>query len=72
MAESVGRRARLMAWVEEARAALWRQEGQTLLEYATIVGFIGMGAIAAMIALGPGIGEAFQVVTGVIDEHMSL
>jgi Flp pilus assembly pilin Flp len=58
--------ARLRAWVEEAGAALRRQKGQTLLEYALIIAFIGMGTVAAMIALGPTIGDAFQVVTDVL------
>jgi Flp pilus assembly pilin Flp len=62
MAES-RTRGRFAVWVDKARVALRRQEGQTLLEYALIVGFIGMGTIAAMIALGPAIGAAFQVVT---------
>ncbi len=40
-----------------------REDGQTLLEYALIVGFIGIGTIAVMVLLGPAIGAAFQVVT---------
>jgi len=51
--------ARLVAWVQEAKAAFQRERGQTLLEYALIVGFVGIGSIAAMIALGPAIGHAF-------------
>lgn len=56
--------------------AIWlparREEGQTLLEYALILGFIALATVPAMIALGPTIGQAFQVVTDVIQEHMSL
>jgi len=66
MAEGCAPTARLMAWVQEAKAALRREGGQTLLEYALIIGFIGIGAIAAMIALAPAIGDAFQVITGAL------
>ena len=64
--------ARPVAWVQKAKAALRREGGQTLLEYALIVGFISIGTIAAMIALGPAIGDAFQSVTDVIGEYMPL
>jgi Flp pilus assembly pilin Flp len=64
--------ARLAAWVQEAKAAFQRERGQTLLEYALIVGFVGIGSIAAMIALGPAIGHAFEAVTGVVEEYMPL
>ena len=63
MAENGEPRAHLRTWSEEARAGLQREEGQTLLEYALIIGFIGMGSIVFMWALGPAIGGAFQVVT---------
>jgi Flp pilus assembly pilin Flp len=64
--------ARLVAWVQEAKAALRREGGQTLVEYALIVGFIGVAAIAAMMLLVPAIGPAFQAVTNVIEEHVPL
>jgi Flp pilus assembly pilin Flp len=64
MASSSGPRAKLTTWSEEAGAGLQREEGQTLLEYALIIAFVGMGSIAAMWTLGPAIGQAFQVVTG--------
>jgi len=64
--------ARLVAWVREARAALRRERGQTLVEYALIVGFISAAAIAAMMLLAPAIGPAFQAVTDVLGEHMPL
>jgi Flp pilus assembly pilin Flp len=63
MAERDGARGKLGAWFKKAGASLRREEGQTLLEYALIVGFIGTATVAAMIALGSGIGPAFQVVT---------
>jgi len=72
MTERCGPMVRLIAWVQEAKAGLRREGGQTLLEYALIIGFIGIGTIAAMIALGPAIGDAFQSVTGVIEEYMPL
>lgn len=43
-----------------------REEGQTLLEYALIIAFIAVGTVAALIALGPGIGKGFQAVTAVL------
>jgi Flp pilus assembly pilin Flp len=72
MTESDGQGSSLMGWVVEAKRALRCQEGQTLVEYALIIGFIGMATIAAMIVLGPAIGDAFQTVTGVIEGHMPL
>jgi len=51
---------------------LRRERGQTLLEYALIIGFIGISSIVAMIALGPAIGHAFEAVTGVVEEYMPL
>jgi Flp pilus assembly pilin Flp len=68
MADRGSPRCRPVAWVEETRAALRRQEGQTLLEYALIIAFIGMGTIAIMWLLGPAIGEAYQVVTEAITD----
>jgi len=72
MARSGEPRAKLRTWSEEAGAGLQREEGQTLLEYALIIAFVGMGSIAAMWALGPGIGHAFEMVTKVIEDHMVL
>jgi Flp pilus assembly pilin Flp len=72
MAEGYWPMARLVAWAHEAKAALRREKGQTLLEYALIIGFIGIATIAAMIALGPGIGDAFQAVTGIVEEYVPL
>lgn len=50
-------------WLARTSWRVTREGGQTLLEYALIVGFIGMATIAIMWALGPAIGAAFQVVT---------
>jgi Flp pilus assembly pilin Flp len=72
MAEGWRPTVRLAAWAQEAKAVVRREKGQTLLEYALIVGFIGIGSIAAMIALAPAIGHAFEAVTGVIEEYMPL
>jgi len=72
MAEGWGPTARPAAWVQEAKASLRCEKGQTLLEYALIVGFIGIGSIAAMMVLGPAIGHAFEAVTGVVEEYMPL
>ena len=72
MNESGGPRGRLSVWAGEAATALRRQEGQTLVEYALLTGFIAIGSVAAIIALGPAIGEAVQVVGKVIEDYMVL
>jgi pilus assembly protein Flp/PilA len=51
-------------WLARASRRIRGEHGQTLLEYALIVGFIGIGTIAAMWALGPAIGSAFEGITG--------
>ncbi len=61
--------AKLRAWFEEARTGLGREEGQTLVEYALMIGFIGMATIGAMIALGPGIGHSFEMIGQVIEDY---
>ena len=43
-----------------------REEGQTLLEYALIVGFVALAAVAVLTVLGPAIGEGFQAVTAIL------
>ncbi len=50
-------------WLVRTSPRVNREDGQTLLEYALIVGFIGMGTIAVLWLLGPAIGAAFDVVT---------
>ena len=72
MAESGGPRVKLWAWLEEVGNVLRRQEGQTLVEYALMIGVISIATIFAMQALGPSIGNAFQAVTGVIEEYSPL
>jgi Flp pilus assembly pilin Flp len=72
MAEGRRPTARLVAWFQEAKAALRGEGGQTLLEYALVIGFIAIAAVAAMVALAPALGHAFEAVTGVIDEYMPL
>jgi Flp pilus assembly pilin Flp len=64
--------ARVVTWIHEAKAAARRERGQTLLEYALIVGFISVAAIGAMILLAPAIAPAFQAVTDVLEEHVPL
>jgi Flp pilus assembly pilin Flp len=72
MPEGWGPAVRLAAWVQEAKAALRREGGQTLVEYALIVGFIAIATIAAVMALAPTIWPAFQAVTDIIEEHVPL
>jgi Flp pilus assembly pilin Flp len=72
MARSDGRIAKLRAWFGGARAALRREEGQTLVEYALIAGFIGIASIPALILLAPGITPAFEAVKQLIEDHMVL
>jgi Flp pilus assembly pilin Flp len=72
MTEGCWPTARLLAWVQGAKAALRREGGQTLLEYALIVGFIGIATIATLMLLAPAIVPAFQAVTDVIEEYVPL
>jgi Flp pilus assembly pilin Flp len=44
--------ARLVAWVEGAKAALEPEGGQTLVEYALTIGLTSMAAILVMITMG--------------------
>jgi pilus assembly protein Flp/PilA len=42
---------------------LRRDEGQTLVEYALIVGLVSIAAIVIMITMGGAIGDVFQAIT---------
>jgi pilus assembly protein Flp/PilA len=48
------------------RVKTWlrRDEGQTLVEYALIVGLVSIAAIVVMITMGGAIGDVFQAITG--------
>jgi pilus assembly protein Flp/PilA len=47
---------RVMTWLR-------RDEGQTLVEYALIVGLVSIAAIVVMIAMGTEIGNVFTKIT---------
>jgi pilus assembly protein Flp/PilA len=47
---------RLMTWLR-------RDEGQTLVEYALIVGLVSIAAIVVMITMGSKIGDVFQAIS---------
>jgi len=47
---------RLMSWIRE-------EKGQTLVEYALIVGLVSIAAIVIMITMGGAIGDVFQAIT---------
>jgi pilus assembly protein Flp/PilA len=47
---------RLMTWLR-------RDEGQTLVEYALIVGLVSIAAIVVMITMGGKVGDVFQAVS---------
>jgi pilus assembly protein Flp/PilA len=47
---------RLMTWLR-------RDEGQTLVEYALIVGLVSIAAIVVMITMGGKIGDVFQAIS---------
>ena len=47
---------RLMSWVRE-------EKGQTLVEYALIVGLVSIAAIVIMITMGGAIGDVFSAIT---------
>jgi pilus assembly protein Flp/PilA len=47
---------KLMSWVRE-------EKGQTLVEYALIVGLVSIAAIVVMILMGGAIGDVFNAIT---------
>jgi pilus assembly protein Flp/PilA len=47
---------RVMTWLR-------RDEGQTLVEYALIVGLVSIAAILVMITMGGKVGDVFQAVS---------
>lgn len=47
---------RLVSWIRE-------EKGQTLVEYALIVGLVSIAAIVVMITMGGAIGDVFQAIT---------
>lgn len=47
---------RLMSWMRE-------EKGQTLVEYALIVGLVSIAAIVVMITMGGAIGDVFSAIT---------
>jgi pilus assembly protein Flp/PilA len=47
---------RLTTWLR-------RDEGQTLVEYALIVGLVSIAAIVIMVLMGGAIGDVFQAIT---------
>ena len=47
---------RLMSWIRE-------EKGQTLVEYALIVGLVSIAAIVIMITMGGAIGDVFSAIT---------
>ena len=48
---------RLVTWAR-------RDKGQTLVEYALIVGLVSIAAILVMITMGGAIGDVFDAITG--------
>jgi Flp pilus assembly pilin Flp len=48
------------------RAALRREEGQTMAEYGVVLAVITIGAIVAFTALSGGISQAINNVTGLL------
>jgi len=47
---------RVMTWAR-------RDEGQTLVEYALIVGLVSVAAIVVMITMGGAVGNVFNAIT---------
>lgn len=50
------------------RVVTWlrREKGQTLVEYALIVGLVSIAAILVMITMGGAIGDVFDAITGAL------
>jgi pilus assembly protein Flp/PilA len=56
----------MMRLLNKVLGWLRRDEGQTLVEYALIVGLVSIAAIVVMIAMGGSIGDAFGKITSVL------
>ncbi|HID85901.1 MAG TPA: Flp family type IVb pilin [Anaerolineae bacterium] len=56
--------ARWLRWWRRGESFLWRQEGQSLLEYALVAVLVGIVVIAVLTLLGDEINNAFQVLFG--------
>ena len=53
--------ARWLRWWRRDESFLWRQEGQSLLEYALVAVLVGVVIIAVLTLLGDEINNAFHV-----------
>jgi Flp pilus assembly pilin Flp len=51
--------ARWLRWWRRPDSLLWRQEGQSLLEYALVTVLVGVAVIALLTLLGDEINTAF-------------
>ena len=52
----------LRDWLELARIELRREDGQTMTEYGVLLALIAVVVIAALLVLGPQIGNVFSYV----------
>ncbi len=52
---------RLQSWLHDlVRAALHREDGQDMVEYALLLGLITLGTIAIIVLVGPALKDLFQ------------
>jgi pilus assembly protein Flp/PilA len=56
--------ARWLRWWHQGKSFLWRQEGQSLLEYALVAVLVAIVVIAVLTLLGDEINNAFWVLFG--------
>ncbi len=56
----------LNVYLHQLRAALRRQEGQTMAEYGVILAVITVAVILALVALSSGIRQNLESVVGVL------
>jgi pilus assembly protein Flp/PilA len=45
------------------RRLIWEEQGQDLIEYAMLAGFIALAATAVLIVIGPKITALFQLIS---------
>jgi len=60
----------LKTWINLFRAALQREEGQTMAEYGVVLAVITLGIIAALGLLAVAISGKFGAVTNVLNSHV--
>jgi len=59
----------LTKWYLRFKNLYESEEGQGLIEYALIIVLIAIVVIAALLLLGPAIGNIFNSITNIVDQY---